>query len=676
MIKIVSVSVQGITVNQEFEGRIEFAQGLQIYSAGNGFGKSSLYSCIIWALGLEALYVSKNNDPSSLPEALRTRISFGDEQYEDVLSCNVTAEFENSEGQKIRVNRKTDTESASRPEVTILSKDKNETRKLVNGYGSRDEVTGFQSFLLKFAGISTPKLLTYQAEERPIYFENLAPLFLIDQLEGWANIQAQQVTRYGLLEVYQAAVETILGLNDRLERRLQVQKSENEVSSLKASLREQFDKINKITLRAGYEKEKSVGNRKIVDLLEDMKNFSLDKYLANTINFRFQDEKQNLKRSIQDKTTALANLEIPQQKREITSDVSSKVIGLQKSIHENNSRLSSLLSQVRNQEVMLETIKSREHSSQDLLKLKRDGVGFPEMLSCPTCQSDVQPNNFNLVAQDIESIESYIGSLGKEKQLISQNIHQSNIDIMRLKMWIDDAAKTLRISERELENLTNASTLDRRSIVQLTSEISALESKLERLDLLNEELLLIQKSLDEWKSRAEVFVKIESEGLGPRPKEVDEFEKLFRKHLFILKHSSLNQRQEDIRVYLDGDYNPMFEGRRLRTLGSASDQARLVLAYVTALTLQSIQPGGNHPGILVLDEPYQQNPDDFHKLHLAEFFKYFSSAIGKHQTIIFTSLPIDDRRKLKKENMNVFDLEGEHFLKPVVSPAPPGEVKS
>jgi hypothetical protein len=74
------------------------------------------------------------------------------------------------------------------------------------------------------------------------------------------------------------------------------------------------------------------------------------------------------------------------------------------------------------------------------------------------------------------------------------------------------------------------------------------------------------------------------------------------------------------------------------------------------------QENSNHPGFIVLDEPYQQNPDDFHKLHLAEFFKYFSKAIGKRQAIIFTSLPSDERDELKATQVNISEISGEHFL--------------
>ena len=44
-----------------------------------------------------------------------------------------------------------------------------------------------------------------------MYLENLVPSFYIDQTEGWADIQAQQIGRYGQLEIKEIAVEYLLG---------------------------------------------------------------------------------------------------------------------------------------------------------------------------------------------------------------------------------------------------------------------------------------------------------------------------------------------------------------------------------------------------------------------------------------------------------------------------------
>src|SRR5262249_16051254 len=45
----------------------------------------------------------------------------------------------------------------------------------------------------------------------PIYLENLAPLFFIEQHDGWTEIQSRQVGRYRQQEISQVVVEFVLG---------------------------------------------------------------------------------------------------------------------------------------------------------------------------------------------------------------------------------------------------------------------------------------------------------------------------------------------------------------------------------------------------------------------------------------------------------------------------------
>lgn len=70
--------------------------------------------------------------------------------------------------------------------------------------------------------------------------------------------------------------------------------------------------------------------------------------------------------------------------------------------------------------------------------------------------------------------------------------------------------------------------------------------------------------------------------------------------------------REPKEVYVDNAYNPCIRSHQVERIGSASDRARLVLAYVLALLRVSVR-GGHHPGFVVLDEPLQQNPDPLHR---------------------------------------------------------------
>ncbi len=62
----------------------------------------------------------------------------------------------------------------------------------------KDEHGGLQRFLFDWLGLPRKPVMTIRGEPGEVYLENIAPLFYIDQSEGWTDLQAQQVYRYGL----------------------------------------------------------------------------------------------------------------------------------------------------------------------------------------------------------------------------------------------------------------------------------------------------------------------------------------------------------------------------------------------------------------------------------------------------------------------------------------------
>ena len=62
----------------------------------------------------------------------------------------------------------------------------------------KDETGGFQHFLFEGVGLPRLPVMTRNGSEQEVYLENLAPLFFIDQAEGWNDSQSMQVHRYGL----------------------------------------------------------------------------------------------------------------------------------------------------------------------------------------------------------------------------------------------------------------------------------------------------------------------------------------------------------------------------------------------------------------------------------------------------------------------------------------------
>lgn len=115
-------------------------------------------------------------------------------------------------------------------------------------------------------------------------------------------------------------------------------------------------------------------------------------------------------------------------------------------------------------------------------------------------------------------------------------------------------------------------------------------------------------------------------------------------------------------VSLDDEYVTYMNGRRLRALGSASDQSRLVAAYSLALAATAQKIAGKHPGFLILDEPLQQNPDARHQELFLTFLMNQLARRSDFQTVIFTSFFEDEIKELREKNTIVVTPPGTHFL--------------
>ena len=94
----------------------------------------------------------------------------------------------------------------------------------------------------------------------------------------------------------------------------------------------------------------------------------------------------------------------------------------------------------------------------------------------------------------------------------------------------------------------------------------------------------------------------------------------------------------------------------------------MVAAYTLALAAASIAVEGLHPGVVVLDEPLQQNPDESHRSLFAECLKGENLVqASDFQTIILTSLRATEVEDLRAHGVTVVTPAGERFLELKVS---------
>jgi hypothetical protein len=199
----------------------------------------------------------------------------------------------------------------------------------------------------------------------------------------------------------------------------------------------------------------------------------------------------------------------------------------------------------------------------------------------------------------------------------------------------------------------------REQLTKRAADLSGAEREQDRILALRAHIGQLQGEVDAWLKRAD-GLEARSDAVTDVARRRARLQEALARYLRELGHNAITPENIDA-LRLDDEYVPYLGARRLHSLGSASDQSRLIAAYSLALADASPTLGGLHPGFVVLDEPLQQNPDDEHRELL------FSSLTGElaavaFQLVIFTWLPQGDIDRLREAGIHVITPQGHHFL--------------
>jgi hypothetical protein len=234
----------------------------------------------------------------------------------------------------------------------------------------------------------------------------------------------------------------------------------------------------------------------------------------------------------------------------------------------------------------------------------------------------------------------------------------------------------LRDAERALQIVNEAVGPAREQIAAVATRLTTAERAIDRVAQTAADVQVFQQEVNLWLEEARGLRQIDTTA-SDLPKRVSAFTDALRSYLVAWGHSAINAGNAAA-LRLDERYEPYLGQLRVKALGSASDGARLIAAYTLALAAASAQPSvrGLHPGLVILDEPLQQNPDEEHrKLFLAFLNKHLAQS-AQFQTVIFTSLQEFEIKSLQQQRITVSALEGKHFLQPPGVATPKAEPSS
>ncbi len=691
MINLASITVRGQSAAGPFVGTLEFSTGLQIISADNAFGKSLAAKTLAWCLGVEPIFGIFSDDATCFPQAVLERLKLPDDTYTDVLSSECEVKVIRDDGRRLRLRRAIKGETAyvhveEQPgEVPSSAAGANppsgaresgvpiplaaprEIRLLARGRTMQDEAGGLQRFLFEWLRWPRVEVPTFKGAASEVYLENLVPSFYIDQTEGWADIQAQQIGRYGQLEIKEIAVEYLLGAVDAINARVALRQSVQRQSTLRELARNIAERVTALAERHDWNLDWS-GGGSLEDIVKRWTKRTLSEAFKHDANVDLPARISDLSARAEKLRQALRTDGVDKHDSSAPTEASQRTIELKRRRHAMNESLNTLRIQRDQTDELISTLDHRIQSASDLLRLKETGVGRLEHVECPTCHRDLDPLTFALTAQSAGSIRTHIEALKRDREMMAMNSRSIESGLRTAQASMRNLDAELREAERVLMGVTSAVGAEREQIARIVGELSAIDRDTDRARENIEEMKELQAKIDRWivDAAAASSDRPVASGIGERRQA---FLDALRQYLVELRHSEVRQGTENLLIF-DEQYIPYFENRRLRSLGSASDHSRLTAAYALALAATGAKQGGLHPGIVILDEPLQQNPDPNHRRRFVEFLSKQLARNAQFQTIIFTSLKEEELEELRQEGVMVQTPPGKKWLHLVPSHEP------
>lgn len=646
------------TINGDYGTDMSFPDGLVLLHLHNTRGKSTALKSMIYCMGLERMFGQVNQAP--LTPAMTTRLKDGSAEW-DVVESWVYLQIENENRSMATLRRKVAGEGGQDRKVVDVwecsmdEMDGGETPSksyYARDPGSAQSDQGITSWLAKFMGWQLPQVLRHDNSLGMLYIECVLSLFFIEQSQGWTTIQAGTPRIFGIRQVERKAVEFILGLEscetdstrehleqqaDELIKRWVSERNSIEVlaRSLKGALRnfpsapqsswpplpppflEAFHEGLEIPLRAAIEKDKETLAQ------------------IDSIEIPTADEAAN---SISDELRAAYNS--LQEAESIASSLDDE-FNLEQANH------SAL-------ETRLTVVNEDLGRNKDTKKLRDMGATGSLALAkheCPTCHQHV---NDTLLSQKLEQevmgLEENIAYLAAQKQTLEKmrdrTIRASEAIERRrnaVTVYTSELRQKIRYLKRTLassgiapseaairERIVVSERLEQREVAQ-----NEFERSLAAFPQLSSQWTEIQTKLKTTKAR----VQSDSD-----KEKLRVFAARFKEALNEFGFESFPL--DTVSIDLDG-YRPKREGFDLAYAVSASDHVRIIAAYITALFETARTMKTNHPGLLLLDEPRQQNMQwpDFAKI----LRRLASSIAAKQQVIVATSDRPDAIQDLMKD---------------------------
>lgn len=639
--EIISLKITVNTIDGPYGIDIPFSSGLFLLRVENSHGKSTCMNAIAYALGMEkALGLGRAKIP--FPPSLTRALTNNDGKEISVIKSFVELTIKNSRNEVAKLKR--NIAGFEDNNIIVISQNNSQDKPDSNSYflhleGDTTREKGFYFWLSKFINWHLPSVPNYNGKDTPLYPSVIFPAWFVEQKKGWSSIFATIPTQFGIKDSKKRVLEFLLSLdvNDNILERSSIK---NEIDTI--SMRWKLIKNNTDILAAKVSA--------IVSGIPEQPEVKFDLYKIDLILkendsiISASDYRKNLEQQLNEINVEHFKKEDDKKlQAEIVHIISSKldeINALELKLQKISDHRSYINHQITSTKSRIENLIDDKRKYEDLKKIASSNTFENTHLNsneCPTCGALYSENLLDLSTQDnlmthdnsLSFIKDQIKAFefvlhDSENQLKHKNSEQKKIEslIISLKSEINRLRQkdnsSVAIQEtvlRQKINIENSiSNIDEAylSLSDIKLELSTLHSRYIKL-------LTKRKNLPQSIFSARDLDKLQALGFELR-------DKLIKYNFTSFDAGLIDISQET--------YLPTREGYDIGFDTSASDGIRIIWGYLLSLFSVGKKYATNHPGVVIFDEPRQQEAN---KVSFSELLKDAAKSTLDGGQIIFAT---------------------------------------
>lgn len=613
MLRINRVKINISTKNGEYGFDTTFDEGLNFLSSEeNTCGKSSIIAAIYYCMGLEEIIGGKGE--KVLTSVFKTTVEDNGKTWQVLQSC---AYLEISNGNDVvTLYRVAKMENRDTSMITVYYGNMNEINDpktvvfdtYVHFPNAATNEKGFHNFLEKFLHLELPLVVASDNAQRKLYLQLIFSGMFIEQKHGWSDLFSGMPI-LGIKESKKRVIEFILKLdtltNDKKSEKLKLDE---------ASIKSDWESIYKDFQIAVSRENCCVLNYPVKPKIlneTDLNRICIksNNELIDDFIIQLEKEAEEIK---QLKPKVVDNFEELQKELTDTEDSINEMVEY---VSECRIQLSTEKGIIKSINDNLETIAIDLSNNKDAARLRKLGseleLSFTQDV-CPVCHQKICDSLLpQTVDAKVMSIDENIKHLEAQQEMLKFTLLSHNEQKETLEREIQSVEARIFSLRRLAKTIRN----DLYSINEDYSEAVVykkitIEKKIESLNALKNVQSDILVKLKELSDRWSEYLDDKNKLPKNRFTDMDTQKIKLLRSLFIgnlKKYGYKSVQNLDEITISDESYLPLFEGFDMKFDSSASDNIRVIWAFTMALLQVSLQMNGNHPSVLIFDEPDQQS---------------------------------------------------------------------